>query len=57
MFLQTIFLSRISSLPHLGGKNIYEREQQNLHSQPFTAICDKSSLQVHVGSAIQENMS
>lgn len=42
----------------LGGKKIYERGQQNLHSQPFTVICYfKSSLQVHVGSTIQENMS
>jgi len=57
MFLQTLFLSGISSLPHLEGEKIYERGQQNLHSQPFTAIWDKSSLQVHVGSTIQENMS
>lgn len=41
-----------------GEKKIYERGQQNLHSQPFTVICDiKSSLQVHVGSTIQENKS
>jgi len=37
------------------GEKIYERGQQNLHSQPFTVICDfKTSLHVHVGSTIQE---
>jgi len=57
MFLQTIFLSGISPLPHLGEKKSM-REDSKIYTQPFTAICDfKSSLEVHVGSTIQENMS